>query len=223
MEKPNKASKIKFSVIGMHCASCAFNIEESIKEINGVKSCKVNYANEKAYLEIDSNKVSINQLNEKIKPLGYSFENHMNHNSQEHQLFEANKLKKDVFIGLFFMVITIIVMTWDILAKMLLIPMMPEKIENLISILLPMFATYTMFVIGKRYINGVINFIKNGRANMDTLVGIGTFPILALISFASIKLSDSFKSGLFYKSAGFIILYFAIINFIGAIKLLGLI
>jgi uncharacterized protein len=65
------------------------------------------------------------------------------------------------------------------------------------------------------------NFL-NGALTMLTFA-LGTLPVLALISFASIKLSDTLKSGIFFKTAGFIILFFAIINFIGALAAVGLI
>ncbi len=62
----------------------------------------------------------------------------------------------------------------------------------------------------------------NGALTM-LFFALGTFPILALISFASVKFADTLKSGLFFKTAGFIILFFAIINFIGALVAIGVI
>lgn len=62
----------------------------------------------------------------------------------------------------------------------------------------------------------------NGALTM-MVFALGTLPILALISFASIKLADTLRSGIFFKTAGFIILFFAIINFIGALVAVGLI
>ncbi len=62
----------------------------------------------------------------------------------------------------------------------------------------------------------------NGALTMLAFA-LGTFPMLALISFASIKLADTLRSGIFFKTAGFIILFFAIINFIGALAAIGLI
>jgi uncharacterized protein len=52
---------------------------------------------------------------------------------------------------------------------------------------------------------------------------LGTFPVLALISFASAKFSQTLQSGLFYKTAGFIILFFALFNFTAALAAVGLI
>ncbi len=52
---------------------------------------------------------------------------------------------------------------------------------------------------------------------------LGTFPVLALISFASIKLSKTLQSGVFFKTAGFIVLFFALFNFTAALVAIGLI
>jgi len=35
-------------------------------------------------------------------------------------------------------------------------------------------ATYTLFVVGQPYLLGVYRFLRYGKANMDTLIGIGT-------------------------------------------------
>ncbi|MDA1337784.1 MAG: sulfite exporter TauE/SafE family protein [bacterium] len=52
---------------------------------------------------------------------------------------------------------------------------------------------------------------------------LGTLPVLALISFASVKLSKNLQSGLFFKTAGFIIIFFAIFNLLAALVAVGLI
>ncbi len=62
----------------------------------------------------------------------------------------------------------------------------------------------------------------NGALTM-LVFALGTFPILALISFVSVKFANSLKSKLFFKTSGFIIIFFAILNFIGALTAIGLI
>jgi Cu2+-exporting ATPase/Cu+-exporting ATPase len=51
---------------------------------------------------------------------------------------------------------------------------MPTLIEEFIHHLLPIFATYTLFVVGKPYLLGFARFLRHGRATMDTLIGVGT-------------------------------------------------
>ena len=52
---------------------------------------------------------------------------------------------------------------------------------------------------------------------------LGTFPVLALISFASVKFSKTMQSGLFYKTTGFLIVFFAIFNLLSSLISIGLI
>jgi len=62
----------------------------------------------------------------------------------------------------------------------------------------------------------------NGALTM-LVFALGTFPILALISIASVKFASSLRSQLFFKTSGFIIIFFAILNFIGALTAIGII
>ncbi len=72
----NDASRMKttLQLIGMHCASCAVNIEEALKKTPGVSEVNVNYANEKAYVEHDEAEAPIEHLQASVKKLGYRAE-----------------------------------------------------------------------------------------------------------------------------------------------------
>lgn len=50
---------------------------------------------------------------------------------------------------------------------------------------------------------------------------IGTLPVLALISFSSFSIQNSKKSGIFFKSAGLIVILFALFNFTNALVAIG--
>lgn len=52
---------------------------------------------------------------------------------------------------------------------------------------------------------------------------LGTFPVLALVSFLSTKFAASLQSGIFYKTAAFIIIFFAVFNLITSLISLGVI
>ncbi|MEO0281739.1 MAG: cation transporter [candidate division WOR-3 bacterium] len=62
-----KLVKIK----GMHCKSCARNIENSVSKLPGVKKIKVNLEAESAEVVYDQNKTNIEEINKKIMSLGY--------------------------------------------------------------------------------------------------------------------------------------------------------
>ena len=58
-----------FSVKGMHCNSCAQNIENELK--GNVKSISVSYKDETAEIDFDEKKISLAQIKEIIKEAGY--------------------------------------------------------------------------------------------------------------------------------------------------------
>ncbi len=52
---------------------------------------------------------------------------------------------------------------------------------------------------------------------------LGTLPVLALISFSSFSIKKSSKSGIFFKSAGLIVIMFAAFNLINSLVVIGII
>ncbi len=168
--------KNQLKINGMHCASCAMRIEKTIKDSEGVTDCHVNYANEKASIDFDPQKISLEKLNEKIIPFGYSFDISQEQESAHQQNTDNNfdSLKNEIKIGFVFTFIAVFIMSWDILAQLNYITEMSENYSEFFHHLLPIFATYSMFVMGKQYLKAIYNFIKLRVANMDTLIGIGT-------------------------------------------------
>ncbi len=52
---------------------------------------------------------------------------------------------------------------------------------------------------------------------------LGTLPVLALISFSSFSIQKSSKAGIFFKTAGLVVIMFAIFNLINSLAVIGLI
>ncbi|MCX6702106.1 MAG: sulfite exporter TauE/SafE family protein [Candidatus Zambryskibacteria bacterium] len=52
---------------------------------------------------------------------------------------------------------------------------------------------------------------------------LGTLPVLALISFSSFSIKNNSKSGIFFKSAGLIVIMFALFNLINSLVIIGFI
>ena len=62
--------RIKMSIEGMHCASCAANIERSVGKVPGVKSVSVSVMTRKAIVESED-KVSEEDLKKAVARTGY--------------------------------------------------------------------------------------------------------------------------------------------------------
>lgn len=64
--------KKKLKIEGMHCTSCAMNIDFDLEDIDGVKSSKTSYASCVTEVEFDPNKVSDEVIVETVKKTGYT-------------------------------------------------------------------------------------------------------------------------------------------------------
>ncbi len=61
--------KIKFTIEGMHCASCASNIERAVKKVKGVQDVVVSLMTNKCFVEGED--VNNEEINKAIKKVGY--------------------------------------------------------------------------------------------------------------------------------------------------------
>lgn len=178
-------------VKGMHCASCALTIDKTLKKAEGVINCTTNFATETATVEYDPNTTNITKLSKKIEPFGYQLHQD-NDQSHEHQGMDhsqhlglnqtkdeklaeiqsqGNKLK--VLLPITFAIFGL--MLWEILGSSVMgFPMMPIPAEIYMPLLF-ILSSVTLVWVGSPFLKGVTNFIKYRVANMDTLVGIGTF------------------------------------------------
>ncbi len=186
------ATEQVYRVRGMHCASCASIIERTFKKTEGVRAAEVNFGTETAKVAFDETKTDPERLSKKIEPLGYSLvtgepsaeamgmseSEHAAHlglgQSKAEKLAEIADMKIKVTSVVPLAVFSIFVMAWEILAQFRALPEVPGVWREFFHHLLPIFATYTMFAVGKPYLLGVYRFLRHGAANMDTLIGIGT-------------------------------------------------
>ncbi|TXT63644.1 MAG: Copper-exporting P-type ATPase [Promethearchaeota archaeon] len=70
-QSEKQSEQIKLKLGGMTCASCALKIETKLKNLEGVKSSAVNFANEEATVEYDPSSTGYNNFNKAIYDLGY--------------------------------------------------------------------------------------------------------------------------------------------------------
>ena len=182
----------------MHCASCAGIIEKTFKKTEGVKSAEVNYGTETAKIAFDEVRIDPEGLSKKIEPLGYSLllpvadmstsrsasemgmsaEEHAGHlglnQSKKEKLDELKDMRSKIISVIPITVISIFLMVWEILAQWHIVSEVPYFWNEFFHHLLPLMATYTLFVVGKPYLLGFYRFLRYGKANMDSLIGIGT-------------------------------------------------
>ncbi len=191
-----------YKVRGMHCASCSAIIEKTLQKVPGVKSAEVNYATESAKIQFDPAQTNVTSLSETIAPLGYTLvapvanDEHAEHTGMNRDVAEKAKeisaLRTKTLSMIPLAIISIIIMGWETLATFHRVAPQSEIVREFFHHLLPIMATYALFVVGTPYLRGVARFLRYGKANMDTLIGIGT-SVAFLYSFILSALEESLR------------------------------
>ena len=174
------SSAVTYHVTGMHCASCSSLIERTVGKLAGVSSVSANYATESMSVAFEGKETSAESLAKVLKPLGYELAVSKPATSTQaaavpgEKNAEVNALRNKVIVSVPMVAISAFVMGWDIFSGLGFVPAAPESLNEFFHHLLPLMATYMLFVVGLPYLLGVFRFLRYGAASMDTLIGLGT-------------------------------------------------
>ncbi len=183
-----------YKVQGMHCASCVSLIQNKVSKVDGVESVSVGLSTEKATVAFSAQPVPLEVLNSAIGEFGYTFVDNTrtaaemgmsdaDHARMNHSGMSEKKMAFEMRIVIPMVIFSFVMMLWDVLAKNQLAPEMPEVWYEAAHHLMPIFAAFVMFGIGRKYIRATWLFLRTGVASMDTLVGISTI-VAFIYSFA---------------------------------------
>jgi len=161
----------EFRLEGMTCAACANRIEKGLNRLPGVTSATVNLALETARVEYTPGEVSPADIQNKVKQLGYKA-----HLKQEEadagdpRQSEIRRQKQK----LIFSALLSFPLLWSMAGHFSFTSWMyvPELFMNPWFQLL--LATPVQFIIGRHFYVGAFKALRNGSANMDVLIALGT-------------------------------------------------
>lgn len=195
MTNQNSTAKQTYNIEGMHCASCALVIENSLKEISGVKKAAVNFATQKATVEFSGTRpldeivaAAVRGAGYKASPVGGEDETDANQKLREKEIRKERNL---------FLVSLILTVPVVILSMILLNKSFESKVAQ--SIL----AGIVQFFIGWRFYRGTYYAFKNGSANMDSLIAIGT----SAAYFYSLATTYFIEGEIFYETSALLITF----------------
>ncbi|MGH2759097.1 MAG: heavy-metal-associated domain-containing protein [Actinomycetota bacterium] len=63
--------KEKLKVTGMHCGSCAMDIDGRLEELDGVSEAKTSYRKQATEVIFDETRVDLDRIRQTIRSLGY--------------------------------------------------------------------------------------------------------------------------------------------------------
>lgn len=166
------SEKAEFDISGMTCAACANKIEKRLNKLNGVQNATVNFALESTLVEYNPDEVSVADMKDAIKKLGYHLEQKLEAEGEkvDHRQKEIEK-QKGKFI---FSAILSIPLLWAMVSHFEFTSFiwLPEMFMNpWVQLAL---ATPVQFLVGGQFYVGAYKALRNKSANMDVLVALGT-------------------------------------------------
>ena len=201
-----KILKATINIAGMHCASCAINVEKKLQSLPGVVAARVNFASEKASVSFDPGVVDIERLHAAITDAGYKpITGAVDLQNKERKL-QQRSLKRRFAISLCLSV----PLMYISMAAALNLPLY-AVIGRFSSLIQLLFATLVMACGHNFFSSGVMTLFRTRRANMDTLISLGAGSAYAY----SVVLTWSgrtagaahYHAHLYYETAAFIITF----------------
>ena len=170
-------AEITLPILGMTCANCVANVERSLKKVDGVLEANVNYANEKALVRYAPGAVTRAELVAAVRRGGYDVvEPKAGEETAEPEDVEAAAREAEIrhqyhrlFVGALFTIPLFVISMgrdFDLIGQW--------AHGTWVNWLLLALATPVQFYVGWDYYTGAYKSLRNGSANMDVLVVLGT-------------------------------------------------
>lgn len=163
--------KKEFTITGMTCASCANRIEKGLNKIDGISGANVNLALENATIEYNPNQVSVAEIIQRVEKLGYGA--HIKENEKNELDYREQAIKKQTKKFILSAILSLPLL-WTMVGHFSFTSFiyMPNFLMNpWVQMAL---ATPVQFIIGWQFYVSAYKALKNGSANMDVLVVLGT-------------------------------------------------
>lgn len=166
------SEKVELDLIGMTCAACAARIEKGLNKLDGVNKTTVNFALETASVEFNPSQITIQEMIKGVEKLGYEakVKQEATGESVDHRVKEMEKQKGKFLFSLIlaFPLLWAMVNHFEFTSFIYL----PDMLMNpWVQLAL---ATPVQFLVGKQFYVGAFKALRNGSANMDVLVALGT-------------------------------------------------
>ncbi len=210
--------KITLNISGMHCASCAGNIEGALKKITGVKNAQVNFPLEKAQIEFNPQEINVNGLILAIERAGYKAKAPEESLDRERQ--QREKEIKGLKIRFIISIILASLLMYAAMGHCVGLKIHSFIMENM-ALVQFILASGVLFCGSQFFRRGFASVIKSRSSNMDTLVALGVGSAYLYSLFVSIAIWSGNKSygadNLYYEVAAFLITFILLGRYLEAL------
>ena len=185
--------QLELPITGMTCAACERNVSRALKKPNGVLDVNVNLATERALVTYVPGLVTRRDLIGAVENAGYGVIDTTNVEAPDDaeraaREAEIQRQQRLVIIGAVFSIpLVVLGMTRHFMHNIpFLMQAVPWLANDIWLFIFAALATPVQVIVGKQYVVGAYKSLRNGTANMDVLVAMGS---LAAYSYGIIVLA----------------------------------
>lgn len=201
------AASLALDVRGMTCAACSGRVEKALRRIPGVASADVNLAMERAEVRFDGAALDPQVLVDALDDAGYEAALHSDAEAddedaaartEQDEALQRRAARRDLLLLAFSAALTlplVIQMAAGWLGLSWRLSPLAEAI----------LATPVQLIAGARFYRGAWKALRNGSANMDVLVAMGTTAAYGFSLAMLIRLGEHAHGHLYFEGAAVII------------------
>lgn len=151
--------KQNFIVNGMSCSNCSALIDNTLSNTNGISSCDISVLTKKMTVEYDDEIISVKDIQNKVKALGYK----ANVNNSNNKINPA-------LIKLFVSIFLLLILVWISNYQMFHLPLFGFMKDYYVNGFTQMGLLLTVIIINNHYYRSGFMGIIRKAPNMDTLI-----------------------------------------------------
>ncbi|MFE4712880.1 heavy metal translocating P-type ATPase [Paenibacillus sp. NPDC056722] len=160
-----------FDISGMTCAACSARIEKVLGKMPGIASVNVNLALETAHVEYIPGDIGTREIMEKVSGIGYKATLKQDRKENVDRRGAEIKHKRNKWI---ISAILSLPLLWAMAGHFSFTTWIPTPDLFMNPWFQLILATPVQFIIGWQFYVGAYKALRNGSANMDVLVALGT-------------------------------------------------
>jgi Cu+-exporting ATPase len=168
-------AQVELPITGMTCAACVRNVDRAIRKQPGVLAVDVNIATEHATVTYIPGTVNRRDIIDAVEKAGYGVVDTVNMEAPEDAERQArdeeiNRQRRLVTIGMIF-TLPLFVLS---MSRHFFMEALPWLMWDGWVFVFALLATPVVVIVGRQYIVGAYKSLRNGTANMDVLVAMGS-------------------------------------------------
>lgn len=203
-----------YKVGGMNCAACSGRVEKAVSKISGVESCSVSLLLNKMVVETTLDDSVIIAA---VENAGYTAEVDNETTPEESNPTQKNGMLKGFILSVALLLILMYVSMFHTMWNFPLPTVIAEK--PLVIGIIQAVLSLVIIIINRRFFINGFKGLKNGAANMDTLVSLGSgasylYSLARLVEMCILGASHKILHELYFESAAMILVLITLGKFL---------